>query len=149
MRPVTTGAIRSTQAAYWAPLGWSPSSRDERPVVGGAERQVEDVDVRDRRARAASRAIVAFAATIAVVLPARIAVVGAGRGDGVVRDRDGHDAVRGQARQERVEDPLDVRRVRRGRHALDDVVDADQDVTNSGRRPSRAGSSSRIRSAEV
>ena len=45
--PSTTGAIRSTQVAYCAPLGCRPSSATSRRSVGGAERQVEDVDERD------------------------------------------------------------------------------------------------------
>ena len=74
----TTGAIRSTQSAYWAPLGCRPSRGDERPVAGGAERQVERVDEGDppvgREAR--HRRV---DGDDPVVLLARIAVVGAGR----------------------------------------------------------------------
>ena len=46
-RPSTTGRMRSTHSAYWAPDGWRPSDGDQRAVLGGARRQVEDVDEGD------------------------------------------------------------------------------------------------------
>ena len=45
--PVTTGAIRSTHRAYWAPDGCSPSDATSERSDGGARRQVEDVDEGD------------------------------------------------------------------------------------------------------
>ena len=84
------------------------------------------------------------------VLLRRVAVVRAGRRDRVVRDRDRHDPVGREASQQRVQD----RRRRWPRSVAGGTpwttsLTPMRTVTKSGAEPARAGSSSRMRSAEV
>ena len=65
----------------------------------------------------------------------RVAVVGAGRGDRVVRRRDDEDSVRSETTEEVVEDRLHVRSVALGGHALDDVVHPDKEGHELGSEP--------------
>jgi hypothetical protein len=62
----------------------------------------------------------------------RVAVIGAGRRDRVVRGRDDKDPVRPETPDEIVEDPIDVPPIRVLGHALDDVVDADEEADELG-----------------
>ena len=80
---------------------------------------------------------------------AGIAELGPGRRRGVVGGRDGEQPAGGQALEKRVENDHDIRLVPRRGDPLDDVVDPDQDRPELGRRASSAGSSWRMRSAEV
>ena len=88
----TTGRIRSTHSGVLRAARVEAVVGHERSVLGGAERDVEDVDKGDRPRPPASRAMTALSATIAVVLPARVAVVGTGGRHRVVGDGDRHDA---------------------------------------------------------
>ena len=131
MSASTTGRIRSTHRAYWEPLGCSPSRGDERAIGRRAQRDVERVDEGDRPgARQPSHGRVG--GDDALVLLARVAVVGAGRRDRVVGRGDGHDPGRRQPGEQCVEDPLDVRRVGFQGDPLHDVIDADQDGDELG-----------------
>ena len=125
-RPATTGQDPLDPQRVLGAARMEPVAGQQATVRRSAERQVDDVDEGDPTlARQAGHRLVD--GDDPVVLAARVAIVGAGRGHRVVGRRDGHDAVRPRPREERVEDHRDVRRVRPRRDAPDDVVDADED----------------------
>ena len=149
MSPSTTGSDPLHPQRVLGAARVQPVGRDERPVARRAERQVEDVDARDRRG-------LGRAAPSSRWRRRSRRAAGADRrsrrrpASPCSRGRDGDDPVGGQSRQERVEDPLDVRaRSVAGGTPRTTSLTPMRTLTNSGRRRSSAGSSCRIRSAEV
>src|SRR5450759_3328411 len=116
------------------PARVEPVAGDEASVVSRSQRDV--VDVHDDHST-----IDGGAGEDTVILPdtgrlaGGIAVVRAGRSDRVIRRRHDHELRGADATRKVIEDRLDVAPVRLRRHALDDVVDADQE--GHERRPQR------------
>ena len=107
----------------------SGGGRHGRPASGRPQPPTRCRRCRRTRSRAPRRA--RAGSSLFSTMPAR-ALVGARRsprlrGDGVVRRRDDEHAVRGHLPEDRVEDGGRVGTERRRRHALDDVVDADEE----------------------